>query len=272
MITVKKTIDKRLALQEMLLCVLLMVCVFGAFLAPADPTLTSLVEAFRAPSWSHPFGTDHLGRCVLSRVLYGARVSVFSAVVIVVLAAAIGSLLGVLAGYWGGAVDSAIFRLVVLFQTFPSFLLAVAVAGVLGNGLQNGILAMVLVLWTSYARMSRSLVVGIRNSNYVFAARLMGAPSPALLYRHIFPNTIPVLVVKATQDVGNTILSMSALSFLGLGAGSSTPEWGVMISVARQCLDRAPWCLLFPGLALFVAVIIFNGFGDALRRKYEIHG
>lgn len=253
------------------LCVLLLISALGKYLSPYDPTLTSLANVQKPPSLMYPFGTDHLGRCVLSRVLCGASVSVFSALFIVFLAMFIGTFLGMLAGFLGGTTDKVIFRIIVLFQSFPSFLLAVAVAGVLGNGLKNGIIAMVLVLWTSYARISRGLVMEIRNADYIYAAKLMGAPMCALLRKHILANSLSVIVVKAAQDVGNTILSMSALSFLGLGAGSSTPEWGTMMSEARQCLSQAPWCLIFPGAALIITVICFNNFGDALRKKIEIH-
>lgn len=264
-----KKMSRRFALRAGVLGLLLFLILFGRFLAPHDPTVTSLSLMLRPPSLEYPFGTDHLGRCVLSRVLYGAPVSVFSALLVVASAACLGTISGGTAGYFGKAWDRVISQLVVTFQAFPSFLLAVAIVGVLGNGLRNGILAMVLVLWTSYARLSRGLAAGVRSENYLYAARLCGATAPALFAKYIFPNTMSVIAVKAAQDVGNTILSLSALSFLGLGAGVSAPEWGSMMSDARQCLRQAPWCLLFPGLALFITVVCFNHFGDALRKKME---
>ena len=264
-----KNNKKHFFFHAIVLSAILLFAVSGRFLAPHDPTATSLSAMLLPPCPEYPFGTDHLGRCILSRVLYGAPISIFSSLLIVLFAAVLGTILGTAAGYLGNAWDKAVFRLIITFQAFPSFLLAVAIAGMLGNGLCNGILAMVLVLWTAYARLSRSLTARIRNENYLYAARLYGATTPSLLIKYIFPNTMSVLVVKAAQDVGSTILSLSALSFLGLGAGVSTPEWGTMISDARQCLGQAPWCLFFPGLALFLTVICFNNFGDALRKKLE---
>lgn len=262
-------LNQKLLCHTLLLLLLMAVVLFGRCLAPHDPTKTAMILALQPPCAEYPFGTDHLGRCILSRVLAGAPISVLSALIIVFISTLLGTMLGSLSGYLGGLTDKVISQLVITFQAFPSFLLAVSIAGVMGPGIQNGILALVLVSWTSYARLSKSLVSRIKNNNYFHVARLNGASTFQIIVHYILPNIISPIVVTSVQEIGRVILSMSALSFLSLGAAPPLPEWGAMMSEARSNLQLAPWYLLFPGLALLLSVICVNTFGDTLRQKLE---
>lgn len=243
---------------------------FGAFLTPHDPYATDLGKAFLKPSLEYPFGTDNLGRCIFSRVLAGAKTSLLSALFIVTGVFLIGTTIGAVAGFMGGKVDRILMEITVVVQAFPSFVLAVAIAGILGAGLQNAILSLMIMYWTTYARLSRSLVLQIRNEEYVKAAKMCGAKKRHILFKYILPNAIPSLIVAAALDVGSIILNMAGLSFLGLGAQAPMIEWGMMISSTRNFLQTAPWCILFPSAALFAAVIIFNLAGDGLRDCLDV--
>lgn len=242
----------------------------GSFLAPHDPYSTDLGNTFLKPSMAYPFGTDNLGRCIFSRVLAGAKTSLFSSLFIVVSVFIIGTTIGATAGLIGGRVDRFLMEITVVVQSFPNFVLAVAIAGVLGAGLKNAILSLVVMHWTTYARLSRSLVLQIRNEEYVKAAKMCGAKNHHILVKYILPNAIPSLIVAASLDVGNIILNMAGLSFLGLGAQAPMIEWGIMISSTRNFLQTAPWCILYPSIALFVAVILFNLTGDGLRDSLDV--
>ena len=260
----------RFIIKTIIVVLILGIALLGRYFAPHDPYLTSLSLALQPPTLEYPFGTDHLGRCILSRVLYATPISIFSAVLVVFASTILGTSLGVLSGYLGGIADRVISQIVITFQAFPSFLLAVSVAGVLGSGIRNGILALILVSWTSYARFSKSLVNRIKHENYLHVARLYGAKTRHIVIKYIFPNIISPVIVASDQEIGTVILSMSALSFLGLGAAAPIPELGAMMSEARKNLQIAPWCLIFPGLILLIYVICFNSFGDALREKAEL--
>lgn len=266
----QKKIDRLFLTRIIIIILLLCVALLGRYFAPHDPYLTSLSSALQPPSWEYPFGTDHLGRCILSRVLYGAPISIFSAIAVVFASTILGTFLGAISGYLGGVAEKFISQIVITFQAFPSFLLAVSVAGVLGSGIRNGILALILVSWTSYARFSKSLVNRVKHENYLHVARLHGAKTHHIVVKYIFPNIISPIIVTSVQEIGTIILSMSALSFLGLGAAAPMPELGAMMSEARKHLQLAPWYLIFPGLILLISVICFNSFGDALRKKTEL--
>ena len=236
---------------------------------PYDPFKTNMNEAALPPSAQHWFGTDNLGRDVFSRVLQGSQTSLYSALGVVAAVSAAGTILGVIAGYLGGTVDTVIMKLVVIFQAFPSFILAVAVAGMLGTGMLNGMLSLCAVYWTTYAKLARSLVLQMKDVTYIQAAKLCGARNHHIIIRYVIPNVVSSLAVTAALDVGSVILSMAGLSFLGLGAQRPTAEWGVMMSEARNYMQTAPWIILFPGLALFLTVIVFNLFGDCVRDTIE---
>lgn len=267
--TTKRFLNIRLA-------VLAAVCLFiliGAWMVrgylPHQPFKTDIRNAFQPPCYEYIFGTDQLGRCVACRILYGAATSLYAAVIAVVLVFASGTAVGVIAAYAGGIVDRILMKITLIFQAFPNFILAVAVAGMLGAGLRNGVLALCAVYWITYARLARSLVLSIRESEYIRAARICGAGPAAIIIRYILPNMISPLVVTAALDVGSFILSMAGLSFLGLGPERPTAEWGATMSEARTYIQQAPWCIVFPGLALLVIVVLFNLLGDALRDKID---
>ncbi len=239
------------------------VAVFAPLLAPFDP-LAQGSQRFLAPSAAHLMGTDAVGRDVLSRVMYGAQISLPIAVVLVALSLIVGGTIGAIAGYVGGVVDSVIMRIVDLFFAFPSIILAMAVSAALGPSLLNAIFAIVAVSWPSYARVMRSLVLTLRTSNYLAASRLLGISSPRALVREVLPNVAGPILVLSTLELGSAVLLLSGLSYLGLGAVPPTPEWGAMVSDGAQVFYNW-WIALFPGIAIFSIVIAFNFLGDVLR-------
>ena len=230
-----------------------------------EPFRTNVRQAFQAPCREYIFGTDNLGRCVACRILYGAATSLYAAVLAVLAVFIIGTAVGVTAAYAGGIVDRILMKITLVFQAFPNFILAVAVAGMLGTGLKNSVLALGAVYWITYAKLSRILVLSIRDSEYIRAAKICGAGPTAIIFKYILPNMVSPLIVTAALDVSSFILSMAGLSFLGLGPSRPTAEWGATMSEAKTFIQQAPWCIVFPGLALLVTVVIFNLLGDALR-------
>ncbi len=248
-----------------LLIALLVVAVFGGLLAPYDPIVPSYSQLLASPSGAHPFGTDEIGRDVLSRVLAGAGVSLLVAAVVLVSGVAIGTVLGALAGLFGGITDEAIMRVTDVFLAFPSFILAEAVSASIGPGLNTLMLSLAVVWWPWYARLARGQVLQIRALDFVEAARALGVATPRMLWRHILPNTVAPILVQMSLDVGYAILAASGLSFLGLGMQPPDPEWGTMIADAQNHLQDAWWMAAFPGAALAVSVLAFNLLGDGLR-------
>jgi peptide/nickel transport system permease protein len=245
----------------------LIVAIFAPWVAPHDPLAQSFV-ASQPPTRDHWFGTDVLGRDILSRVVYGSRVSVPIALLLVGLAAAIGGLVGAVSGYFRGIVDGTFMRVVDLFFSFPAIILAMVVAAVLGRGLQNAALAIVVVAWPSYARVVRGLVLSVGDSEYVQSARLLGASSRRALFRDVLPNVAGPVLVLMTLDLANAILLLSGLSFLGLGAQPPQAEWGSMVADGAQYFQWW-WMGTFPGLAIFTAVLAFNFLGDSLRDVFD---
>jgi peptide/nickel transport system permease protein len=243
------------------------VAIFAPLLAPYDPLAQEFVP-FSPPSREHLFGTDELGRDVFSRTLYGARISLPLAVVLVALASAIGGILGAIAGYFRRWVDGAVMRTADLVFAFPAILLAMVVTASLGPGLRNAVLALVIVAWPSYTRVVRSLVLSIGDSEYVWATRLLGASARRSLVRDVLPNVVGPVLVLATLDIGNAILLLSGLSFLGLGAQPPAAEWGSMVATGTQFFQFW-WMGTFPGLAIFTAVLAFNFMGDSLRDIFD---
>ena len=240
-----------------------LLAILAGVIAPYDP-LAQELPRFLEPSAEHLFGTDGLGRDVLSRVLYGARISLPMAVLLVTAAGTIGSILGAIAGYFGGWIDELIMRLVDLFFAFPTIILAMAIAAALGPDLQNAVLAIVVVSWPTYARVVRGLVLTHRDSDYVRATRLLGASSRRTLVRDVMPNVVGPVLVLATLELGNAVLLLAGLSFLGLGARPPSPEWGAIVSEGSRTFDRW-WIGTFPGLAILSVVMAFNFLGDTLR-------
>ncbi|AOT72482.1 ABC transporter permease [Geosporobacter ferrireducens] len=260
-----KKMRVRLAVNSLLVFIIIVIALFAARITPHDPYKTNLAQALLSPCREFPFGTDHLGRCVLSRILSAAPLSIFSALAVVFIVATLGTFIGVISGYMGGIGDAIIMRITMIFQAFPYFLLAVAVAGMLGIGLVNGILSLIVVFWTTYARLGRSLVLGIKNENYIKAAKLCGAKSYHIIFKYMIPNIASPILVTAILDISAVILSMAGLSFLGLGAQRPTAEWGAMMSEGRNYLQTAPWTVAAPGMVLFLVVVSFNLLGDKLR-------
>ena len=220
------------------------------------------------PTGAHPFGTDELGRDVLSRVIYGARLSIPLALLLVTISATIGGLAGAVAGYFRGLADGVVMRVSDLVFAFPAIILAMVVTAVLGRGVRNAVLAIVIVSWPSYARVVRGLVLSIGDSEYVQSSRLLGVSSRSALFREVLPNVAGPVLVLATLDLGTAILLLAGLSFLGLGAQPPHPEWGAMVATGTQYFQYW-WMGTFPGLAIFTAVMAFNFLGDSLRDVFD---
>jgi peptide/nickel transport system permease protein len=238
--------------------------IVGPSVAPFDPNAVALSDRLLSPSATHLFGTDSLGRDVLSRVLYGARLSLPTGVVVVLIGALIGTSWGGIAAYAGGWIEEGMMRVTDVFLAFPALILAMAIAAALGIGVISAVGAMVVVWWPSYARLARSLVIVQRDQDYVLAARVLGYSPARILVRHILPNATGPLIVLMTLDVGNAILTFSGLSFLGLGVVPPTAEWGAMISAGRLLITQW-WVATFPGLAIVSVVLAFNFLGDGIR-------
>ena len=239
--------------------------ILAPLLAPHDPDAVDVARKFLSPSREFPLGTDHLGRDVLSRRLFGARLSIGSTFAAVVVISVIGVGIGLLTGWFGGVVDTVFGRFVDIFLAFPTFLLALAVTALLGPGLNNVMLAISLAWWPTYARIVRSAVLSERSKTYIESARAVGSPSLRIIRRHLLPNVLGPIIVLTTLDLGSVMLGISGLSFLGLGVRPPAAEWGAMLSEGRTYLSRAPNMMFFPGVAIFLMVLGFNLLGDGLR-------
>ncbi len=222
------------------------------------------------PSAAHPLGTDDLGRDLLSRILYGARISLFVGVVTVGLAMIVGVFLGLLAGYYGGWLDSLIMRYIDLQWAFPNFIIAVYLVAIFGTGLENVIVAVSLAFLDDFARIARAMVLSLREEEYVLSARSLGASDLRIMGKHILPNALAPVIVQATVSVSYAILAEAGLSFLGLGVKPTTPTWGLILSDARTFISRAWWLGVFPGLAIMLTVLSINFLGDALRDLFDV--
>ena len=234
-------------------------------LAPYDPLAQNVVASLRPPAPEHLLGTDKLGRDIFSRMLYGARISLVVGIAVVLIAGAIGTLLGLIAGYSGGLLDEALMRVTDLFFAFPALILAMAIAGALGPSLRNALIAISAVTWPVYARLIRGQVLALKEQEFVIAARALGVPEWRIVLRHLLPNTLAPLLVQASFDMGGAITSVAGLSFIGFGAQPPTPEWGVMISEGRNYIATQWWLATVPAAAILSVVGGFNLLGDGLR-------
>ncbi|MCL6635095.1 MAG: nickel ABC transporter permease subunit NikC [Peptococcaceae bacterium] len=262
----RKLLRRRLAAASLLIIVsITLLGVLAPLLAPHDPDLVDLEKKLKPPSWDYPLGTDHLGRCILSRLMHGARITLGAAVVVMALTIAVSLLAGTFSGYVGGPADHFFMRLCDMMLAFPNLVLALAIVGMLGPGLVNIMIAMVAVQWVWYARIIRGMVLSVRERPFVLAAKVSGTGAPHIVLRHILPNIISQVVVLATLDIGWVVLSLSGFSFLGLGVQPPTPEWGAMLNDARPCLRSNPAQMVYPGLMILMVVMAFNLLGDALR-------
>jgi peptide/nickel transport system permease protein len=257
--------DRTALIGLVILVTMAAVTVLGPILVPSDPDAQDVAHRFAAPSAAHPLGTDNLGRDELTRILYGGRVSLLTALAVGALVIAIGVAVGAVSGFAGGLVDGVIMRIVDVVLAFPSLLLALAVAGFLGPGLVHLAIAMVAVWWVEYARLVRGLVLAIKERPFVEAARAVGLPPWRVAVRHVLPNLLPPVIVLATLRTGSLLLALAGLSFLGLGIAPPTPEWGAMLNDAQDYLANASQLMLYPGLAITIAVLGFNLLGDGLR-------
>jgi peptide/nickel transport system permease protein len=244
---------------------LLLTAIFGQWLMPHNPLEVDLRSKLLPPSFSHIFGTDDLGRDVLSRVISGSSISLRIAITVVTVAFAVGTIMGTAAGFFGGAVDEILLRITDIFLSIPGLVLALVIAAALGPSLYNVVLALCVTWWPWYARLARGQAISIREKQYVEAGRMVGASDLRLIFRHILPNCLSPLIVQASMDLGFVILNAAALSFIGLGAQPPSPEWGSMLNLGRSYLREAWWMATFPGLAILITVLGFNFLGDALR-------
>jgi peptide/nickel transport system permease protein len=253
------------------LLLIVLACVMAPLLTAADPNRVELRAQFAPPTWAHPFGTDNFGRDLWARVLYGGRISLAIAGLVIVFALGIGVALGLIAGYRGGVVDTALMRLVDVTLAFPQLVLAILIVGVLGGGLRSLTIAIVAVSWARYARFVRGLTLQAREEGYVLAARAIGGAGAYIARRHLLPAIAGRVMVLVSLDIGAIILNVSAFSFLGLGVQPPTPEWGAMLNEGRVFFAQAPQVMLYPGLAIFLTVLTANLAGDALSDLFAPH-
>lgn len=242
----------------------ILISLTATVISPYGPLQQDMVNRLQPPNSEHIMGTDQLGRDVLTRVLYGGRVSLPAGLLVIITAMLVGTAVGSVAGFAGGVWDEVLMRTTEIFMAFPTIILAMAIAAALGPSVLNAVIAMILVWWPNYARIVRGLVVSVKANEYVDAARAIGANNRYILVRTILPNCLAPAIVMATLDIGNAILLFAGLSFLGLGAEPSTPEWGRMVADGISNFDQW-WLSTFPGLAIFTVVMAFNFIGDGLR-------
>lgn len=261
--------DKKALVGSVVLTIFLISAIFGNVISPYDPSDMAF-DMMEPPSWSHPLGTDDLGRDLLSRIIVGTQVSLFVGISTVVIALIAGLILGVLAGYLGGWVDHVIMRYIDLQWAFPNFIIAVYLVAVFGTGLSNVIVAISLAFVDDFARIARGMVLSIKEEQYVAAARTVGVSDIRIMWRHILPNAAAPIIVQATVSISYAILGEASLSFLGLGVDASTPTWGLILADGRSFISRAWWLGMFPGLAIMLTVLSINFLGDTLRDFLDV--
>ncbi|MBS2772555.1 MULTISPECIES: nickel transporter permease [Anoxybacillaceae] len=243
----------------------ILLAVFAPLLAPYEISEQNLSERLQAPSKEHLFGTDDFGRDILSRVIYGARISLWVGFFSVLGSVVVGSLLGIVAGYYGKWIDAIISRIFDIMLAFPSILLAIGIVAVLGPSLQNALIAIAVINIPNFGRLIRSRVLSIKQEEYIVAARAIGMSDARILFHHILPNSMAPIIVQGTLAIATAIIEAAALGFLGLGAQPPNPEWGTMLASSKDFLTQAPWTMVFPGLAIMLTVLGFNLMGDGLR-------
>jgi peptide/nickel transport system permease protein len=249
---------------------LIFVAIFAPLIAHYDPLAQNIAAGAQAPSFAHPLGTDKLGRDMLARILFGARISIRIGFVAVGLAISVGTVIGLIAGYFGGRIEAILMGAMDVMLAFPSIILAIAIATILGPSINNLMIAVGIVYIPQYARLCRSAVLAVKETEYIEAARALGALVPRILIRHVLPNILAPLLVQATLGVATAELEAAGLSYLGLGARPPTPEWGAMLNDARDYWLSAPWALIFPGASITLVVLGFNLLGDGLRDALDV--
>ena len=248
-----------------LVLLLLVGAACAPFLVPFDPYVQDLNHALQPPDSVHLLGTDRFGRDLLSRVIIGSRTTIYSSLLLVIIITVVGTAVGVFCGYHGGTTDSVIMRISDIFLAFPGMVFAIAVAGVLGGGVMNAVVALACISWPKFARIARSQVMTMKDMPYIAAAKLSGSGTGKIMIKHILPNIAGPVIVTAVLDIGTMMMEIAGLSFLGLGAMPPIAEWGSMMSSGRSMLQTSPWVILAPGFAIFMTVMLFNLLGDTVR-------
>ncbi|MGK7377574.1 nickel ABC transporter permease subunit NikC [Planococcus sp. 1R117A] len=257
-------------LCSVILLAFFLAAILAPWISPHDPIQVNLALKLIPPSLDYPLGTDHLGRCNLSRLLYGSRVSLGFASLIFIASLGFGLLVGTVAGYRGGLVDSILMRFCEGVMAFPNLVLVLGIVGLLGPGLWQVVLALMMVQWVYYARMIRNMIVGMKQQNFILAARISGSTTGKIIRRHMIPNVLPPILVMGTLEMGWAIMDISALSFLGLGIQPPTPEWGAMIHEGKGFIRSQPELMLYPGLMILFVVISFNVLGESLSERFGV--
>jgi peptide/nickel transport system permease protein len=257
--------NKRAMVGLWMTVIFVIVAILARWIAPYDPIVQNMQVMLESPSWNHPFGTDEFGRDILSRIIYGAQISLMIGIVGVLISVIIGVTLGTVSGYFGGKADTLIMRIMDIFMAFPSFLLALAIVSVLGPGMSNVMIAIGIFSIPTFARISRSSVISVKNKEFIEAAKAMGGTHMFIIFKHVIPNSIAPIIVLSSLRIATAILTASGLSFLGMGAQPPTPEWGAMLSTGREYLRTSPHVSTIPGLAIMFMVLSFNMLGDGLR-------
>lgn len=255
----------RLIAFTLLVAAIVFVVTFAGWIAPYDPNMQNFGAALQAPSWEHWCGTDRFGRDMFSRVLAGGQASIYATLALVLIISIAGTVIGVVSGWFGGAVDSVAMRTSDICLAFPGLVFALALAAVLNGGLHGAVLALALISWPKYARIARGQTLAVKSSEFISAARLAASTPAQIICRHVLPNISGPILVTAVLDIGTMMMELAALSFLNLGAQPPTAEWGNMMSGGRSLLQTYPWVVLSPGVAIFITVVSFNLMGDALR-------
>lgn len=267
---VRKNRTKRMFIIFSILAAALLICsIIAPLLCPYDPYAQDLSKSLQPPSAEHWLGTDRYGRDLLSRVIIGSQTSIYSTLILVAFMTVVGTVLGILAGLYGGILDTMIMRISDIFLAFPGLVFALAVAGALGGGVQNAIIALAAVGWPKFARLARSQTLAQKKQQYMDAARLSGNGTFKIIIWHLLPNIIGPIIVTAVLDIGTSMMEIAGLSYLGLGAMPPVAEWGSMMSGAREFIQTAPWVAFAPGIAIFISVVIFNMFGDTVRDYFD---
>lgn len=261
----KNSAKNRVIFWGILVIILLLIAAFAKRLCPYDPYAQDLLQAQKAPDMEHIFGTDRYGRDMFSRVLVGSTTSIYASLLLVAIITSAGTLIGILCGWFGGILDAFLMRIADLFLAFPSLVFALAVAGILGGGIQNAVIALAVVGWPKFARLARTLTMAQKNSTYLMAVKLSGSSTAKMIFKHVLPNIAGPILVTSVLDIGTMMMELAGLSFLGLGVQPPAAEWGSMINDGRSMLQISSWMVLAPGAAIFFTVMIFNLFGDALR-------
>ena len=258
-------LNKAALISFFVIVIIVLLAILAPVIAPEGYDAQDLLATNQAPSWSHPFGTDHLGRDILSRILWGSRYSLSVGLISILLAAATGVILGLISGFFGGTIDDIIMRICDVFMAIPQILLAICISAALGAGLFNLLLATSISTIPGFTRMCRASVLSVREQEFTEAARCSGAKNIRIMFKYILPNVLSPIIVQVTMGIAGTILVASSMSFLGLGLQPPAPEWGAMLSASRTYIRLAPWSCLFPGLAIAITVLAFNLLGDGMR-------